>query len=400
MIAMKKIMILGAGPFQIAAIHKAQAMGLSVIACSNNPADPGIMDADIPYIISTTEKEQLLNVAKKEGISGIMTLGSDVSVPSVAYIAEKLNLPGISQKVALNVTDKGYFRQFLQQAGFPHPKFGVAKTASEACEILSSLNHPAIMKPVLSSGSRGVVCVGSPVEIQEFFSDSVASSFGRKMVVIEEFLDGREFGGEALVFGGEIVFFQITNKYINSFFVPTGHSMPSDLSFEIQGTIRTMIQNIVRNLEINTSPLNFDVKLTDNGPVLLEMGCRLGGNCLPTLMTLSTGIDTIANTIRVSVGETPLFSPLETPKCYRVIILGSPKTGILKYITPETEFYQIFPDSVVSVKYRYGIGDLVDSFKQGSNNLGYIVFKSKNLKETEEIYKKIIQRLHITVHEG
>lgn len=390
-------MILGAGQFQIAAIKKAQELGLSVIACSNNPSDPGMLIADIPCTISTTEKELLLEVAKREAISGIMTMGTDISVPSVAFISEHLHLPVISQKIAITVTDKGYFREFLRDSGFPCPAFGVAKTASDACEIFTSLRRTAIMKPVLSSGSRGVVLLRSSEDICENFTQSVTGSFGRKVVVIEEFLEGREVGGEALVFGGDVVFFHLTNKYVNSRFVPIGHSMPCDLPWESQDEIRSLIRQVVRALGIEASPLNFDVMLTKDGPMLLEMGCRLGGNCLPALMTKSTGVDTIANAIRIALGEAPDIKTSLITDCYRVMILGSEKAGVLKAITLESELLQMFPENIVSVWYRYSVGDMVNRFDQGAYNLGYLLFKGESLLDLDDVARDIKKIFKISV---
>ena len=390
-------MILGAGPFQLAAIRKAQEIGLMVIACSNNPTDPGLRIADIPCPISTTEKEQLLNFAKKEAISGVMTMGTDVSVPSVAFIAENLGLPGISQKIALTVTDKGYFREFLKESGFSCPAFGIAETVTEACKVFADLNSSAIMKPVLSSGSRGIVRIQSITEVSENFSQSVANSFGRKVVIIEEFLDGREVGGEALVFRGNVVFFHLTNKYINSYFVPTGHSMPSDLPKNVQDEVQSLIQRVVKALGIESSPINFDVMLTENGPVILEMGCRLGGNCLPALMTKSTGIDTVTNAIKIALGEAPVINAPHNSECYHVMILGSEKAGILKTITPESVLHLTFPENIVSVRYRYAVGDKIKKFDQGAHNLGYIFIKAESLRDLDTVTEEIIHFFNITI---
>jgi len=396
---MKKIMILGAGPFQLSAIKKAQKNGLSVIACSNNPSDPGMTIADISCPVSTLDKEQLLMVAKREAISGIMTVGSDISVPTVAFIAEHLRLQGTSQKIALTITDKGNFRTFLRDSGFPTPSFGVAETVDDALKIFTSFNRAAIMKPVLSSGSRGVFLIHSKKDLSEKFSQSIACSFGRKAVIIEEFIRGREVGGEALVFGGKIVFFHLTNKYINSWLVPTGHSMPSDLPVHIQIEVRTLIQRIVTALGIEASPINFDIMLTVKGPFILEMGCRLGGNCLPSLMTKSTGIDTIVNAIRVALGETPIIEPFNDPECYRVIILGSNNEGILQAITTELELFNMFPKNIISIQINCAIGDKIKKFDRGSNNLGYIFLKADTLNDLNKIADTIINEFKIITTE-
>ena len=68
----KKILILGAAPFQVPAIRYARKRGYLTISCDNNPGNPGHALADKSYQVSTINKEMVLSIATKERINGIL----------------------------------------------------------------------------------------------------------------------------------------------------------------------------------------------------------------------------------------------------------------------------------------------------------------------------------------
>ena len=91
---MKKILMLGGAWAQIPAIQRAKEMGLYVISCDYLPNNPGHKFADEYRNISTVEKDQVLELARSEGIDGIIAYASDPSAVTAAYVGEKLGLPG------------------------------------------------------------------------------------------------------------------------------------------------------------------------------------------------------------------------------------------------------------------------------------------------------------------
>jgi biotin carboxylase len=396
---MKKILILGAGPFQVPAIKKAKEVGIFTIVCSNNHNDPGMVLADEAYSISTLDKEKVLRVSIKNNINGIMTIASDISVPTVAYVAEKLNLPGIKYDTAIKVTNKSLFREFLKLNKVPTPDFCVTNDENEAVEFYKKLSKPAIMKPVFASGSRGVTFINSVDNIKDNFYRCIGSSFGDKSIIIEEFYEGTEVGGEAIIYNKEIAFFQITNKYLNSFYVPTGHSLPSKLNLKHQTEIKDLIKSVINILNIESSPINFDIMLTKDGPRIIEMACRLGGNCLPILMKFSTGIDTIKANISIAIGENPNINKPLINRPFGYKILGSYKSGILEYITPIEKLKKLYPENIEEINYGVKTGDYVEIFNQGSHNVGNILLKGETVEEIETISCEIDSRLTIKLKE-
>lgn len=90
---MKKMLLLGGSAQQIVAIETAKRLGLYTVLCDYLPDNPGQYHADKFYQTSTTDKEAILDVARRENIDYIIAYASDPAAPTAAYVAEKLGLP-------------------------------------------------------------------------------------------------------------------------------------------------------------------------------------------------------------------------------------------------------------------------------------------------------------------
>ena len=91
----KKIMILGANTLQIPLIETAKKMGFTTVVVSPVKSEAGHSIADISEICDIKDEDALLACAQRHQISGIITDQTDIAVRSVAYVAEKMGLPGI-----------------------------------------------------------------------------------------------------------------------------------------------------------------------------------------------------------------------------------------------------------------------------------------------------------------
>ena len=166
---MKKLLLLGGSAQQVVAIKTARRLGYFTVLCDFLPDNPGQYEADKFYLVSTTDKEAVLKVAKDEKVDGVLAYASDPAAPIAAYVAEKLGLPGSPYESVEILCNKDKFRSFLSENGFCTPKAKGYTNIAEALDDIRSgfFKTPVIVKPVDSSGSKGVGKINSYDEAEK-----------------------------------------------------------------------------------------------------------------------------------------------------------------------------------------------------------------------------------------
>ena len=155
---MKSVMILGGGPLQIPAIKAAKEMGWRVLLADGCKNIPGFSMAD--HFVHVDLKDHIGMAAAaadykaRYGLDGVFTAGTDFST-TVAWVAEKLNLPGIPYETALNATDKSRMRKIFRDSGVPSPDFLALSRSDRRIDHLP-FDFPAVVKPVDNMGARGI----------------------------------------------------------------------------------------------------------------------------------------------------------------------------------------------------------------------------------------------------
>ena len=215
---MKKILLLGSAQ-QIVAIETAKRLGYYTILCDFLEDNPGQYVADTFYLISTTDKEAVLEVAKNEKIDGILAYASDPAAPTAAYVAEKLGLPGSPFESVEILCNKDKFRKFLKENNVCTPDAEGYIDIEKAKEDLKNnkFKFPVIVKPVDSSGSKGVSKIDAYEDINDKLDVAMSYSRGKK-IIIEEFVEkfGYQIAGDGLSIDGKLVFYCFANDHFNS----------------------------------------------------------------------------------------------------------------------------------------------------------------------------------------
>jgi len=402
---MKRLLILGATPFQVPLIEMAKKMGNYVITADYDLNNPGHKYSNESIKISTVNKDSILEYSRSKKIDGILTGASDVAVSTVGFICDELSLPGISLKQGNILTKKHLFRKFQEDNAFNHPEYFEFDDFSEFMATLIKIKGKYILKPVDRSGSIGVKIISLPLKkeymgfIEDHFIEAKNSSIIKK-VILEEFIEGIEYGGDIFLNDQEIKSFNITNKELlgEKYVIPIGHTIPVRLSQEVQNSIKFSIKTILDKLEINNGPINFDVMVTkDNEVVILEMSPRFGGNGIPQIIKTGTGFDTLKESINTALDLPSEFFKKETSNPAGSRILKSLKTGRLKYITPVKDILLKFPENIKELVYDYKPGDQIYKFDQGNKRIGHFIVVSNELEQLEHIIREIESKIIIIV---
>lgn len=370
----QKLLIIGASFLQLPAIKKAKEMGLEVAVADFNPEAIGIQYADHYFNASTIDIDAIVKVAEEYRPDGIMTLATDMPMRSIAAATSKLGLVGITCDCAMKSTDKAEMVKAFDDAGVPVPWYHIIENAVVLSKMSAEFTYPCVMKPTDNSGSRGVVLIKSADELQEAYKYSREQSRNGG-VIVEEYLQGNEVSVEVVVYKGKAHILQVTDKLTTGApnFVEMGHSQPSRFEGEVLEQIHDVAARACAAVGIVNGPAHVEMMVTSNGPKMIELGARMGGDCITThLVPMSTGVDMIKATIDVALGNKPDLMP--KMHCGSAIRYFDLPCGEIKSILGEEEAWKV--ESVKEVIFTKHIGDKVTPIHSSLDRAGMIICQS------------------------
>ncbi|WP_352338912.1 ATP-grasp domain-containing protein [Psychrobacter sp. 16-MNA-CIBAN-0192] len=303
----KRILFLGAAPSQVPPIKYAKSQDHYVITCDYLPENPGHQLADESYNVSTTNKEAVLQLAQKLKIDGIVAYASDPAAPTAAYVAEKMGLPGNPYDSVLTLARKDLFRAFLKQHKFNVPKSESFYDLNSALEWLDKIDVPAFIKPVDSSGSKGITEITSKDQLEAAFKHALAFSREKKVVIEEKIVkQGYQVAGDGFILNGQLAFHCWADEHFDKLcngLVPIGQTFPTSHSQNLLKVAYEETQRLLDLLNMKIGALNFDFLFSEAGEFyFLELGPRNGGCLIPEVIRYSTDIDLIKATVDAALG--------------------------------------------------------------------------------------------------
>ena len=379
----KRILFLGGAASQIPPIVYAKEQGHYVITCDYLPENPAHKYADEYYNISTTDKELVLNLARELKIDGIVAYASDPAAPTQAYVGNKLGLPSNPYKSVLILTRKDLFRDFLKNNNFFVPKSNSFHTFKEAQMWLAELKMPVIIKPIDSSGSKGITKIEATDEFQVAFEYALQYSKIKK-VIIEEFLirDSYQIGGDGFIVDGQLVFSGMTNTHFDSScnsLAPIGGSLPSVLSKDKIEAVNRELQRLLTLLNMKQGALNFEFQYDASGNIMIiEVAARNGGNRIPELINYAMNVDMIKYTVDSALGiDCSDIRTKEVEGFYSYYVLHALKNGTMLNIHYSNEIKKHILKEFIYFK----TGESVMKFNSSDCTVGLLIMKFSSQKE-------------------
>lgn len=394
---MKKILIIGASILQLPAIKRAKELGYFVGVVDYNPNAIGIPYADKYYNVSTIDVEGVTKAAEDFKPDGIMTLATDMPMRAVAAACESMNLPGISRETAIKSTDKGEMIKAFEENDVEHPWYHIISSSEELFGIMNKISFPCILKPTDNSGSRGVVLCRNAAELREMYNYALKESRGGT-VIVEEYMVGPEFSVEVMVVDSKPHVLQITDKLTTGspHFVEMGHSQPTRQSGDNQKMIRDLACRACKAVGINNGPAHVEMILTDQGPKMVELGARMGGDCITThLVPLSTGIDMVGCTIKLACGQNiDIRSKINMGSAIRYF---DAHNGKIKRIDGVEEAKKI--PGVKEVSITHQVGEIIGEIGSSTDRVGFVIAQAENAEKAISICEDAMNHIKIEVEE-
>lgn len=381
------LLIIGGGVLQHETLLQCNKMGLGKILVDGDPAcycarSPAF-NRDYFIHADIKDKELVLSQTKKwlkkhrdVKIVGVYTQGCDCAV-TVAYVAKRLGLPSIGDDVAYRTKNKIAMREAFKKTGIPQPNFGVYK-------------FPLVVKPTDNCASRGVTIFKEPDVITGAVINAQKHST-EKSCIIEEFIDGKEYSVDTVVYKGVVYPGGISDRIFlpkDDYAIQDGSVTPSFLPAETQQRMYWIMQDCADALGVKWGALKGDLIVSEDNQIrVLEVTARLsGGFDSQFRKPYSFGINLIKATIDLACGKELDFRDL-IPKWnkFSQTFTVFPKPGIIKEIQGEKELWKI--SGIKQVFITKKVGDKVD-YKNCADRVVHIIACADTYEDLQNTIKQ------------
>ena len=400
----QKILLLGGSAQQVIAIETARRMGYYTVLCDYLPDNPGQYSADKYYNASTTDIDAVYEIAKREGVSGILAYASDPAALPAAIVAERLGLPTNPSKSVEILGVKHTWRKFLQDNGFACPgnfTFSSDTPLEEITAKTKNLLFPIVIKPTDSSGSKGVTMLRDLTGLKD--AVQWANTYSRNRILIaEEFIDNAfhsVVGGDVFVWDGKIVLYgemSCIRDNVGSGLIPIGERKPSGLNERQTEDLHRELQRLIIMLEIKFGELNIEVLFDrDDKAHFLEVGPRAGGNMIPIQLSDAFGVDLVKANIAAAMGCDPELRIQEKPGCFFTYVLHSHVDGIFEGV----DFSEEISGNVYRKVLYKKLGDKVEAFDGAGKAIGIVFMHTDTEREMNDICSGLDELIRVKVNE-
>jgi len=313
---------------------------------------------------------------------------------SIAFTCQQLGLVGIDPDVAVRATDKAQMIRAFEEHDVPHPWYYVVENG-DIDTIQDKLTYPCICKPTDNSASRGVVIIENEAQLKSAIGYS--SENGRSgAVIVEELLVGNEISVEAFAVDGQISVLAITDKLTTGspHFVEMGHNQPSRFTGETKEKIEGAAAAAMKAVGIQNGPAHVEIMVTQRGPVLIELGARLGGDFITTdLVPLSTGIDMLGATIQLACGEkVDIETKMQKASAIRYMHTDH---GVIKAVEGIEQAQAV--SGVIRVSMLKPIGETAGDITNSLDRVGYVIAQADTVEQAIAVCEKALEKVNVIV---
>ena len=304
---MEKLLIIGAGIGQVPLLKKAHARGVHVTVASIPGPYPCFEMADDVIYENIYDRDAIVEEARKRGITAVISDQNDLMMPTVAYVAEKLGLPGNTFDTVMTYCNKNLFRDLCDKANVPCPKH-IAVDDSNVDAGTFDCPLPWIVKPADSQSSIGIKKINNVEELRPALEVALAKS-PTHTAIIEEFFEGQELVCEGFINKGKYYLLSFADRcyfHLQDVLIPSQTLFPSIISKDIQDKIVGYEQALASKSKSSFAIVHSEYLVNElTGEIrIVESALRGGGVYISSdLIPMATGIDINDVLLNLALGQ-------------------------------------------------------------------------------------------------
>ena len=406
----ERVLVLGGGSSQLSLLERCRARGLVTVLADRDPHAPGRAMCDHYAQASTFDAAAVLEAAREHRVQAVITAGTDQPVLVATKVCEALGLPSfLDVETALAVTNKRVMKARLAALGIPTARWILAGRDVSGRDAggrdLAELRPPYVTKPVDSQGQRGVYRIEDPETLRAVAAE-VLSWSREDAFLVEEYYPSREVTVSGWVRRGELRILTVTDRVTRDFGAHIGvclaHRYPTHLASR-RAEIETLTARLVEGLGIREGPIYFQLLSGEQGVLVNEVACRLGGAYEDRFIPRVTGVDMLDLLIRASLGEDvrpqpdPAFRGDHAPLYVTVPLLFC-RPGRVHAFSDLSGVREL--PGVVAAEWLQKPGVTIDPLRNSTQRVAYLVVEARDRDEVNRRARAALERMHATDASG
>lgn len=338
-------------------------------------------------------------------IDGAITFWED-DIPLLARVCEHFGFIGNSYQASINTRNKYEMRKRLQECGLGIPEFHLLQSEDDLEDAIDWIGFPAVLKPVWGSDSQFVVLVRDQDEAYATYDYLIKNcneqydpifKYNDNLFLYEEYLEGTEVSLECYSQFGIPYVVGINEKQPIKppYFIEYGDIAPARLDESVEYDVIKLAESSLIALGVQNSLSHIEIKITPDGPKIIEVASRMGGDDIYLNVKTVWGQDLVKLGLQVALGQKILNAKREDKGCVICRYFIPSYSGIVTNITGAKECRDM--KNVLDLSLSKDVGDPVLVPPEGYENMGWIVTKGKTYQEAETVMERAVRRLEINV---
>ncbi len=394
----KRLVILGAGRGQVGLYKAAQEMGIYTIAGTLPGKNlPGVALCNEVCYMDVSKPDEVLKKVSDLDIDGIATCCMDTGIVSVGKVCDFLSLTGLTESAAIMCGDKLRMKRAFIKYGVQTARFLEVHNEADLMSALESLGLPVIIKATDLQGSNGIYIAKTVTEAISGFHEAMSKT-KRDYCIVEQYIEGYEFGAQAFVYKGDILFVMPhgDETYMSHTAVPIGHYVPFEANIDIHNQAKEAVTKAIKALGLDNCAVNVDLIIKNNTVYVIELTGRAGANCLPELTQINYGIEYYKMIAAMALGGNPkIFWDRRrsyTKAGLARMILETDRTGIFRSFNFLSEI-----DDKIDYMIFKNPGDTIRVFENSNDCIGQVITVGDSIEECRDNINKFTKSIDIKV---
>ena len=398
---MNKVLVVGVGNHQKHGINWLKEKGYTVFGIDENKEAISSKICDYFFHVNFEEFNQILAIVSNYGIDFSIAFECDAAVSVVNQINKILNNNNIKEDLIRTSLDKFFLRslyvQFMNDARFMFTRIQKQKDIADL-KLLVEKNY--VIKPLDSSGSRGVRLVNNKSDLVSIYNTAKIYSSDKRTVILEDFVDGQEIAIDGFFLNGKLLPLTISYKcrtmppYLMDEYIVLSTNLGDNSTKEAILQLESLVNTLDAKV---SSPIHAEFIVTKDRVFLVEYSLRGAGfNVFSKWMQEITGLDNIQTLVDMTIKSKLSINGLQNKSDQSILLgfFGSDKSGVVNNISLSEEF-RLY-DNVLDFSLYIKPGEHVNVLTSGADRIGHIVIKGQHQNIVSE-FNRIKQKINISL---